>query len=121
MQYDGEEYLATGYGHGRISLLPSVFSSIGGPCPLIEEVKPYLRPMSSMTKEELIDFQEIVRRVLSFTDSEVDFRYWHWNIDSSIDFNITMEAIDWLNAHHFDVRNLIGRGLAIDCTNLNIY
>lgn len=28
---------------------------------------------------------------------------------------------DWLNAHHFDFHNLIGRGLAIDCTGLNVY
>ena len=31
------------------------------------------------------------------------------------------DAIDWLNAHHFDYRGLIEKGLAIDCTNLNIY
>ena len=78
------------------------------------EYRPYLRPMSSMTKEELIDFREIVRRVLSFTDSKVDFRYWHWNINSSIDFNITMEAIDWLLSHHFDYRGLIEKGLALE-------
>lgn len=33
----------------------------------------------------------------------------------------TSTYIDWLNAHHFDVRHLIEKGLAIDCTNLNIY
>lgn len=29
--------------------------------------------------------------------------------------------LDWLNKHHFDYRGLIEKGLAIDCTNLNIY
>ena len=29
--------------------------------------------------------------------------------------------IDWLNKNHFDYRGLIEKGLAIDCTNLNIY
>ena len=28
---------------------------------------------------------------------------------------------DWLNAHHFDYRELIEKGLAIDATSLNIY
>ena len=31
------------------------------------------------------------------------------------------ELINWLNAHHFDYRNLINKNLALDCTNLNIY
>ena len=31
------------------------------------------------------------------------------------------DAIDWLNAHHFDYRGLIPKGLAIDATGLNIY
>ena len=29
--------------------------------------------------------------------------------------------VDWLNAHHFDYRGLIEKGLAIDATGLNIY
>lgn len=29
--------------------------------------------------------------------------------------------ISWLNKNHFDYRDLIEKGLAIDCTNLNIY
>ena len=31
------------------------------------------------------------------------------------------ESIDWLNAHHFDYRGLIEKGLAIDATDKNIY
>ena len=33
----------------------------------------------------------------------------------------TYNYIDWLNAHHFDYRGLIEKGLAIDATGLNIY
>ena len=58
VKYEGKEWLVTGYGHGRVSLLPSVFSSVGGPCPLVEEVRPYLRSMSSMTEEELKELNE---------------------------------------------------------------
>lgn len=57
----------------------------------------YLRPMSSMTEEEEIYYNTIYT-TLKFYERE-----------------------DWLNAHHFDFRNLIEKGLAIDCTNLNIY
>ena len=59
VQYEGKDYIVTGYGHGRVSLLSSPFSSASGPCPLVEEVKPYLRPMSSMSEEELRDFAKI--------------------------------------------------------------
>ena len=30
-------------------------------------------------------------------------------------------VIDWFNKNHIDYRGLIEKGLAIDCTNLNIY
>ena len=60
-------------------------------------VKPYLRPMSSMTDEEKEEFGRLVS-LFAFT-----------------------EANDWLNSHHFDYRRLIEKGLAIDCTELNIY
>lgn len=79
----------------------------------IDEIKPYLRPMSSMTEKEKNEYNQ-----LCYNCQEQD----------SVDYNITkldrtqlIYVIDWLNAHYFDFRNLIGRGLAIDCTNLNIY
>ena len=69
----------------------------------IEEVKPYLFPMSSMTEEQQKEYQYITER---------------WMYDSS--YSIA-DSIDWLNKNHFDYRNLINKNLAIDCTNLNIY
>lgn len=91
VQYEGKEWLVTGYGHGRVSLLPSVFSSVGGPCPLVEEVRPYLRQMSSMTENEERELEE----TLQYTQ-------------------YTLESYDWLNAHHFDYRGLIEKGLALE-------
>ena len=67
--------------------------------------KPYLRPMSSMTEEERLLFYQ---NTLQYNEETGYSEY-------------TYESIDWLNAHHFDVRHLIEKGLAIDCTNLNIY
>ena len=57
----------------------------------IEYVKPYLRPMSSMTEEEM---------------KEYDHARSDWYDD--------LETYDWLNAHHFDYRGLIEKGLALE-------
>jgi len=59
----------------------------------IVNVKPYLRPMSSMTEEEKIGYQA------------------YFNYDG---VEYPEEYIDWLNEHHFDYRELIGRGLALE-------
>lgn len=42
-------------------------------------------------------------------------------IYKSLDAENIIEYIDWLNANHFDYRDLIEKGLAIDATGLNIY
>ena len=63
-------------------------------------IKPYLRPMSSMTEEERKEYELLANHC----------------IVTSIGF-IHLEAaplIDWLNTHHFDFRNLIERGLALE-------
>ena len=58
----------------------------------IEVIKPYLRPMSSMTEEE-----------------REKYRY---GFGSDTYGNI--KKIDWLNKHHFDYRGLIEKGLALE-------
>ena len=65
--------------------------------------KPYLRPMSSMTEEEMIEFER-----LSFIYDASD---------GSMLFS--EKGLDWLNAHHFDYRGLIEKGLAIEVTEDN--
>ena len=93
------------------------------------EIKPYLRPMSSMTEEEAKELSILcdITGVLSIkiTDEYIDFEVddgfssietkiiWFNDIISSI------EIFDWLNAHHFDYRNLIPMGLAIAVTKEN--
>lgn len=67
------------------------------------EYKPYLFHLSSMTEEQKQEYQYITER---------------WMYDSSYSIS---DSIDWLNAHHFDYRNLIHMGLAINATGLNIY
>ena len=72
------------------------------------EIKPYLRPMSSMTEEQ-------------YDQLYIDSRVKNDSIDILDALANDMDAIDWLNKNHFDYRGLIEKGLAIDATNLNIY
>ena len=65
------------------------------------DIKPYLRPMSSMTEEEINEFILISETVL-----------WLGNKRSTC--ILSLEQINWLNAHHFDHRGLIEKGLAIE-------
>ena len=59
------------------------------------ELKPYLRPLSSMTEEEEIFYNIKYPYIKNY------------------------EQVDWLNAHHFDYRGLIEKGLAIEVTKEN--
>lgn len=67
----------------------------------VEDIKPYLFPLSSMTEEEKLMYEGL----MIGTDN----------------ISYMLDVIDWLNSHHFDYRGLIEKGLAIDATNLNIY
>jgi hypothetical protein len=66
--------------------------------PHIETCKPYLRPMSSMTEEEEDEYM-IARQ------KDIAEAYIHAT---------PQNAIDWLNAHYFDYRGLIEKGLALE-------
>jgi len=70
----------------------------------IKGIKPYLRPISSMTEEEREEYKKLSLIVVQ-------------NYDSVILPN--MNEIDWLNANHFDYRGLIPKGLAISVTKEN--
>lgn len=78
------------------------------------DIKPYLFPLSSMTEEQKYICPIGVGNLETFIEKE-SWAYLELSFDSIIRF------IDWLNKNHFDYRGLIPKGLAIDCTNLNIY
>jgi hypothetical protein len=61
------------------------------------DIKPYLRPMSNMTEEEGLIAEEM--------GCETTLEDWQ-----------KANYIDWLNAHHFDYRGLIEKGLALEAS-----
>lgn len=83
----------------------------------IDDVKPYLRPLSSMTEEEKSVLHNMLIMRPDFTYGIPLFREvykdknWVDNWDCC-----SFKAIDWLNKHHFDYHGLIERGLAIEVT-----
>ena len=62
----------------------------------IDNVRPYLFPLSSMTEEQKKEYQYITER---------------WMNDPAYSIS---NSIDWLNKHHFDYRGLIEKGLALE-------
>lgn len=63
---------------------------------LLDDFKPYLRLLPSMTKKEKKEYDNLR---MSFYKNAKD---------------ASLVLIDWLNAHHFDYRGLIPIGLAIE-------
>lgn len=72
---------------------------------LIEEydIKPYLRPMSSMTSKEWMEYCDA---------SVEDQRSWTW-AGKEYKFTPVTNREEFLNSHHFDYRGLIPLGLAL--------
>ena len=68
-------------------------------------IKPYLRPMLSMTEEEYEEY-----RKFSYYGAAGVRPYTHGDFVAVPSF----EKMDWLHAHHFDYRGLIEKGLAIE-------
>ena len=73
----------------------------------ILDYKPFLRPMPSMTEEEKKEFDDfcVIDEFAWKGNSEIGYK------NQAI---IMSDAIDWLNAHHFDYRGLISKELALE-------
>ena len=79
--------------------------------------KLFLRPMSSITKEEKEELNKTFCNVGYFFTQEPPYDYGlmvqHADADSIIISEFS-EVYNWLNAHHFDYRGLIEKGLALE-------
>ena len=83
-------------------------------------IKPYLRPMSSMTEEERCEFEEMFDFPFAAGYNIVTKEtivYDYIVIDKGYDVEISIDDValmlDWLLSHHFDCHNLIQKGLAL--------
>lgn len=77
-------------------------------------IKPYLYPLSSMTDEQIKEYEGII-----YKNIELHCERYYDVIDID-DFDCLM---DFYHKYHLDYRGLIRLGLALDATNynLNIY
>ena len=111
--------MATGYGRGvltsirindsderlGINIDPTLIRMFS-----VNDVKPYLFPLSSMTGEQKEEFNtQSLKLQLQVIDEEIMYE------------KATEFEVDFYNKQHLDWRGLIPMGLAIDATNLNIY
>ena len=65
-------------------------------------IKPYLFPFSSMTEEQIKEFNSITQKCSTYIGKSI-------------------LLTDFCNKHHIDWRGFIEKGLALDATGKNIY
>lgn len=111
---DGEyEYINI----GESNLTLDIIKMLSNNC--IDDIKPYLFPLSSMTSEQLFEVQEILGK----NEIEIGGGFLHI-IDSdrnTITYLEILALLEWFYKNHFDIYGLIPMGLAIDATNLTVY
>ena len=94
---------------------------------LIEYIKPYLFPLSSMSDEQKREFYKFFEE--GITESANETRQWlrtkrpdETRRPVTIAYVMVHKlVIEWFLKNHFDYSGLIEKGLAIDATGLNIY
>ena len=84
----------------------------GGMSTHIESVKPYLFPLSSMTKEQKQEYDSII-----YHNVELHLEHYF----EVIDVNDFEDLQEFYLKYHLDYHGLIRMGLAINATGLNIY
>lgn len=113
---DSEPALLTVIEHDEFGWQIGSEDEFGGMITIIDNVKPYLFPLSSMTEEQkkYINGRWGVNENFDF---EIDPNWGKFvvELDDTIDF------INWLLKNHFDIYGLIPFGLAEDATGKNIY
>ena len=89
----------------------------------IECIKPYLFPLSSITKEQKEELNKKFN--VQFLGNAIYSIHYHsegcWDTDLELDLQDWLWFINWCHKNHFDICGLIPMGLAIDATGLNVY
>lgn len=82
----------------------------------IDEVKPHLFPLSSMTEEQKNDLTKNLHSNV-FVKDEISF----WDLSTANIIGEWEKVFEWCHKNHFDIYGLIPMNLAIDATGKNIY
>ena len=97
-------------------------------CPRIDDVRPYLRPMTSMTEEEVEEIRKrlnsrgnIERVITKQNFQKFNDLIWFCNMKEyeCVGDSMMGDVIDYLNEKMFDWRGLIPKDLAIEVTEEN--
>ena len=102
-----------GFTHTLVELNPEVIQKMWS----YKSIKPYLRPMSSMSEEEREELKE-----LTAADIVTNNGFGYKNLRGmcfGMMYLDCQEIIDWFNKKMFDYRGLIPRGCAIAVTEGN--
>ena len=91
---------------------------IDGGCIDVENVKPYLFPLSNMTEEQENEWDNLHLNPLgAILEGKFNRKEEHMQLLSKS----MSDPVQWCYKNHFDCRGLIPMGLAIDATGKNIY
>ena len=105
----------------NMNLLESPKIILSG-CYYGEDIKPYLFPLSSMTKEQYKEWCDLEANPLD----EILTRNANGEKISTLEHHLLIaksltDSVNYCYKNHFDIYGLIPKGLAIDATGLNVY
>ena len=116
---DSKPALLTVIEHDEFGWQIGFEDEFGGMITIIDNVKPYLFPLSSMTEEQYNEMQTISGKDC-MEHMEIE-KEWRNNSPFTHLPLYQHRVIEFFHKYHFDYRGLIPMGLAINATGLNIY
>ena len=117
-EWDGRPFVAK-YNDTLENIGVSGVSLAGGFSYEIDEIKPYLRPMSSMTEEEKEEMHNLLSpegtAIYGYDGISMPMNHY----GEFVSYNFMSNIIHYLLEHHFDFMGLILKDLAIEVTKSN--